>query len=176
MLRSSSANSVAHGRTYTLKWECIPADASVKIELTHSSLAAPLVITESSTGGNLPSDPAGAGVGFDWTVPTDLVVQANYRMRVSSTVDATLFDDSLSFQILDDQGRSTGSGRRLQSATDDIDDQVNDECSSGRMLFAVIFLMLAAFCALMAFQVNKAKKESQMMSCPYCKQSTLQLN
>jgi hypothetical protein len=32
------------------------------------------------------------------------------------------------------------------------------------MLFALIFLMLAAFCALMAFQVNKAKKESQMSS------------
>ena len=55
---------------------------------------------------------------------------------------------------------AAGAGRRLQV----VQEQLEDECSNGRLLFAFVFLLLAAFCALMAFQVSKAKKESQMKS------------
>jgi len=160
MLRSSVGNSIAVGRSYTLRWECTPADASVKIEITHNNLPEPFLVEALSTHGNLPGLHAN---DFEWTVPDSLDVMSGYRMRVSSTVDDTLYDDSLSFQILDAQGRAAGAGRRLQ-IQDDMIDQAEDECSNGRMLFAFIFLLLAAFCALMAFQVNKAKKESQMKS------------
>ena len=77
-------------------------------------------------------------------------------MRVSSTVNPDFYDDSLYFGI----DPPASSGRRLQI----VEEQLEDECSNGRLLFAFVFLLLAAFCALMAFQVNKAKKESQMKS------------
>ena len=56
---------------------------------------------------------------------------------------------------------AAGSGRRLQ-VVDTLEDQATDECSTGRLLFALIFLMLSAFLALMAFQVHRQKKQAMM--------------
>jgi|EP01046_Picozoa_sp_COSAG06_P031920 hypothetical protein len=108
MLRSSVGNSIAVGRSYTLRWECTPADASVKIEITHNNLPEPFLVEALSTDGNLPGQHEN---GVEWTVPDSLEVMSGYRMRVSSTVDDTLYDDSLSFQILDASGAAAGSGR-----------------------------------------------------------------
>lgn len=158
ILRSLSGNSLTVGATYKIQWELEPADARVRIELVHPSMGPNIPIVESSTGGYdeaADMTPQGAE-GFVWTVPDHIVPRTGYKLLVTSLDDETQDDDSLPFEIV----AGTGTGRRLQA----VQEQLEDECSNGRLLFAFVFLLLAAFCALMAFQVNKAKNEAQMKS------------
>jgi len=83
------------GTTKTISWSSNGDIGNVKIELYNNNVFQSTIISSTSNVGS-----------YTWTIPSNLVVGSNYKIRITDTSSNNVYDDSNSFTIA--QGSTPG--------------------------------------------------------------------